>query len=538
MQINELTLRTERLQESFSSFEELQTTIETLCDDIEVQIKERDGMENKFFSLLSLAQTIIDASSTRNSKQGASITEAPACNSGTTGSGAFNAIKLPTIHLPTFDGNYLKWLEFRDTFESIIHSNESIPEINKFHYLRSALEGSASVVIKSIEFTAKNYKVAWDLLNERYNNKNILINKHLKALFNIDIISKESFKALRFLIDHVSKNLRALETLGQPTDKWDVLIIFMVSAKLDPTTARKWEEYKISLSDLPTLAEFNNFLRNRADILETAYCGRSERSEYKPIQKPTKSFVASVEGPSKGRLCIICNQDHFLYQCEKFQQMSLEGRISEVARLKLCANGLRVGHNAFQCRLKGCCRMCKKKHNSLVHKDKETGSSTENSPSSNNPVVPVALSAVSVGQVLLCTALVDVVNKQTNETFTARALLDTGSQSSFLRERFRSKMGHIADATEPMSVAGIGNVTCDITKRCQLKLKSRVNLFSLDVTCLVVPIITGTLPNAEVNVKCLDLPTDIELADPSFYYPSEIDILLGADVFWDIVGSK
>lgn len=100
--------------------------------------------------------------------------------------------------------------------------------MNKYHYLRSALEGSTSVVIKSIEFTSKNYKNAWDLLCERYDNTNILVNNHMKA-FNIDTLTRESHRSIRFLIDHVTKNLRALNTLGRPTDSWEDFVIYLVA---------------------------------------------------------------------------------------------------------------------------------------------------------------------------------------------------------------------------------------------------------------------------------------------------------------------
>lgn len=68
-----------------------------------------------------------------------------------------------------------------------------------------------------MEFTSENYKVAWELLFDRYNNKKILINNHLKALCSIESLTKESFKEFRNLVDVVVKNLRALNTLGQPT---------------------------------------------------------------------------------------------------------------------------------------------------------------------------------------------------------------------------------------------------------------------------------------------------------------------------------
>ena len=65
-------------------------------------------------------------------------------------------VKPPTIQLPKFSECYTNWLEFRDTFESLIHCNDEINNINKFHYLRSSLEGSAAVVVDAIQFSTTN----------------------------------------------------------------------------------------------------------------------------------------------------------------------------------------------------------------------------------------------------------------------------------------------------------------------------------------------------------------------------------------------
>lgn len=43
-------------------------------------------------------------------------------------------IKLPQIKLPLFDGTYNKWLEFKYSFESLIHLNLGIGKNQKFHY--------------------------------------------------------------------------------------------------------------------------------------------------------------------------------------------------------------------------------------------------------------------------------------------------------------------------------------------------------------------------------------------------------------------
>lgn len=61
-------------------------------------------------------------------------------------------IKLPTTALPSFDGSFENWLEFCDTFISLIHNATEINPIQKLHYLRSFLKGSDLLAIKSLEF--------------------------------------------------------------------------------------------------------------------------------------------------------------------------------------------------------------------------------------------------------------------------------------------------------------------------------------------------------------------------------------------------
>jgi hypothetical protein len=48
-------------------------------------------------------------------------------------------------------------------------------EIQKFFYLREALEGDAEKSLQCLGTTAENYKIAWQTLVSRYNNKKVLI---------------------------------------------------------------------------------------------------------------------------------------------------------------------------------------------------------------------------------------------------------------------------------------------------------------------------------------------------------------------------
>lgn len=87
-------------------------------------------------------------------------------------------------------------------------------------------------------------------------------------MFEHTPIQKESSNSLRELLDSITKNLRSLSSLNINTDGWDILIIHLMSAKLDKTTGKLWKECKL-LNELPTLNEFKDFVKGRSDLLQT-----------------------------------------------------------------------------------------------------------------------------------------------------------------------------------------------------------------------------------------------------------------------------
>lgn len=218
--ITELQLRIGKIKSIFEQYDEVQLQLESLAESIDIQLSERNEFESNYYRLLARAQNIVDKYSADKDS-----------NSMTSSHGKHKLVRLPTIHLPKFSGAYENWLEFRDTFTSLINANSEIDNINKFHYLRASLEGSAALIIKSIEFSGKNYDVAWQLICDRYDNKRLLIHNHVSSLFNIESVTKESSVCLRHLIDHINKNLRALETLGEPVMHWDTLLIHIFTNK-------------------------------------------------------------------------------------------------------------------------------------------------------------------------------------------------------------------------------------------------------------------------------------------------------------------
>ena len=91
-----------------------------------------------------------------------------------------SSVKLPKITIKTFDGKPVHWTTFWDSYNVTVHLNESLSKVQKFTYLLSLLEGTASDTVSGFTLTHSNYDAAVDLLHERYSNKQLIINSHME----------------------------------------------------------------------------------------------------------------------------------------------------------------------------------------------------------------------------------------------------------------------------------------------------------------------------------------------------------------------
>jgi hypothetical protein len=76
--------------------------------------------------------------------------------------------KLPKLELQKFNGNPLEWLPFWESFDSAVHKNSGLSNVDKFNYLKSLLVGPAQGVIAGLALTGPNYQQAIELLRKRF----------------------------------------------------------------------------------------------------------------------------------------------------------------------------------------------------------------------------------------------------------------------------------------------------------------------------------------------------------------------------------
>ncbi|XP_075234998.1 uncharacterized protein LOC142332438 [Lycorma delicatula] len=145
--------------------------------------------------------------------------------------------------------------------------NQDIDEVHKLYLRQSLKEGSAAKLIDSIDLAAQNYKSAWELLTKRFQNERLIIERHIKALFDYPKLDKDSSFAIRQMIDETNIHIKALKSLKQPTDTWDTMLVYLLATKLDYNSVKEWQIHA-PLNRVATFAEFLEFLDKRAQTLE------------------------------------------------------------------------------------------------------------------------------------------------------------------------------------------------------------------------------------------------------------------------------
>jgi len=154
------------------------------------------------------------------------------------------SMSLPKIQLPKFDGSLLQWRSFRDIYVSLVHDNTGIGDAKRFHYLISCLSGSALDLIKSVPLSAANYKVAWDALSSRFDNKRMLASAHLDKLFEFKPMVQESISSLMAFINTFQENVSVIKSLG--VDNLSSFLLFYIGSRVLPPTTLQLFESSIS----------------------------------------------------------------------------------------------------------------------------------------------------------------------------------------------------------------------------------------------------------------------------------------------------
>ncbi|KNC29118.1 hypothetical protein FF38_14503 [Lucilia cuprina] len=211
--------------------------------------------------------------------------------------------------------------------------------------------------------------------------------------------------------------------------------------------------------------------------------------------------------------------------------MDYRNRVSTLKKFHYCFNCLNIRHIYGDCSSPNGCSKCKKKHHTLMHREFPTNTNQLQSTNIAGPSGVVQSHHTSVAKkVMLATAWVHIIS--CGFYYKVRALTDPCSDESFVSQRIQTVLKL---PTKPVSaeITGLGGEL--VSKSSKIANFIIVSLFdhnvSLNIQALVVLRVTGNVPTHSFKPqKNTDLP-NLNYADPKFYESSEIDLLLGGDLY-------
>ena len=432
-------------------------------------------------------------------------------------------VRLPKLDLPSFSGDRMDWPGYHDLFVASVHNNAQLTGAQKLQYLKRSLVGEPATMVNPYECTDSNYDKAWKMLAERYQHLRDLAYAITAKFMNHPVLRDSDSKSLRRLVDVCRETIIRLQTLQVRVDRADFLTTYILLQKLDVETRRQWQ---LSLKDdrMPSFEAMVDYLESRAKALEEVPGQRIIKpavssqqptaSSGKPYSATVKTAHATTGSPSK-LSCYACKKNHYLYQCPTFIDMDLEQKKLICKNRELCTNCFSHRHPLEDCPSRMSCGKCREKHNELL---------------CESDFVVGHLGIKRSVRVLLGTAAIQI--KDINGRIqTFRALLDTGSQASFISGHAAKLLG-LPRQSESLSISGLSTTKCATSNGSVfMQLCSSIDKeFKCDVQAYILKKVTCDLPAESFPAGNYPQFKGLYLADPGYNVKGPINVLLGMDV--------
>ena len=443
-------------------------------------------------------------------------------------------VKLPKLSLATFSGRAIDWYSFWECFQSMIDSNLDLSQVDKLSYLKSLLRGPAQLALEGLSMTGPNYDVAVDILRQRYGDIQRIISDHMDALLHLEAVQyTKPVSRLRALLDKVEIHVRSLDNLGRAPQMYGDMYVPVLFTKL-PAELRLslCERIPATSCNLPAiLIELRTDIeaRERADYLGISVSTPKKEITPRLTGPPTASALATTSsGGTPPEPCVYCDQNHDPSRCSMITDV--ERRREILLRHGRCYICLKARHISRYCRSNLRCVKCQRRHHvSICDQQAGTTSAMTGTVSGDHQAI------------LLQTATATIASPSHPETHRQiRLILDGGSQRSYVTTHTQQALGLPVVHKELLTIKPFGDEQgstreCDIVEiDLALQDGSRTT-----VSAISVPYISSEFEGQYIAdaMKRYGYLQGMKLADNG-ECSNNIDMLLGADIYWQIVTGR
>ena len=461
--------------------------------------------------------------------------------------------KLPTIDVPTFHGVIMKWSTFWSSFKATIDSR-NMSNTNKLTYLRKAIKDPDSqTLLHSTQETPDFYLEVVKALQARFNRTKEIHRNLVQTLVHFQPV-KNTRSDLRKRVDDLKHSISSLQHTGHYVIQ--SLLTSMVYHTLPVKLQTLWEQHVKKIKGVSPIDDLLAFLSDHAETLPSSQApptptsvatpSQHRKNPYKGERKPKPGIHAVTPVPAAPTQsnsnyrwdCIFCKPEkHPLFLCSKWLGFSISQRLSQVQSKNLCNICLSVGHSTESCRSSYRCRECGSNHHMTLHQSA--------APPTAPPTVAasVAVNSATVNQAkiqssILMTTQVLLTGPR-GQKVQARAFIDPGAAMSLISSKVAQQLNLPLEKTHLQFSAVLATPCKAVKHLTNLSVSPLQGGNSVLVRAAVVSTVTGDIPAQEID-PVDDLPhlSGLGLADPTFYLPGKVDILLGSEVYPQLMLQK
>lgn len=386
--------------------------------------------------------------------------------------------------LPAFSGAPEDWLPFKRAFED---SKKLFTDVHNMARLRNAIKGTAKETVRSALFTASNPEEVITALERNFGKPEELVLAELKKIKELPRVG-DTTKEICLFASRIDNAVATINALGMPHYLHSPELCRSITDKLPTILRYRWKDYLVSTTsnDEPKLLKMKKFLDHEADtssvlsppetVTRKGYGER--RHPVHAVQEESYDYeteTAATVREGQEKFCFQCEGEHWLTECPKFREATVNERWEVAKKQRLCFRCLRRRHMRTNCKGRSC-KKCKRPHHTALHS--EPTKTTAPPPQQATPVIedtekeaakPVYATADGT-QVYLKMLPVDVYGPKGSARILA--LLDEGSTVSLMDADIAVRIG-VTGEEDPLILETVGGklVKKEDSRRMNLKIK-------------------------------------------------------------------
>ena len=466
------------------------------------------------------------------------------------GSIKLRAPKLPTLELPTFNGEVMKWATFWAAFKNQVGNREEISDADKLIYLRRSIKHQPTQdMLETPREEEDTYSEVVAELKRRFDRPKEVHKTLVQRIIQLAPI-RETQDEIKRLMDVVRKTLLSIKRTGSYCIEsfMTSLVFLLLPKKLQVLWEQHSKKDKTVLSVFPMLDFFLEHADTltpsslstphpspRSDVQEKKNKQPGKKPEHPQTFRPRNNVHVSSAPPHPPQIykwdCQLCAPEkHPLHACPKWLGYSVPQCLAHVRSQSLCSNCLAVGHETASCKSTYRCRTCQQKHHSTIHQSSSPPPLQVNYASKAESKLPDAL---------MMTAVVELAGPS-GQTLQARALIDSGAGISLISSRVTQQL-RLPLTKADLQFTGVQGTPCKSAKHVtQVYVSPIQNQQSpISIKAAVVNTVTNDLPSKDFSeVAKLPHLVGLQLADPAFHLPARIDLLLGTDIYYKLIQTR